>query len=403
MRAMIDPDQELLERTLRAARKVEAPSIDEDEARERVVRAVARARTITRRRNYAIAGVTALSVAAAFALVVWSALPTPSPPTASAEPTSSAPPSPPATESHEVSSVRLPSGDRLVAEPGAHYDVESTDLDRRVHLTRGEVRFDVASLDGGSFTVATSDVEVRVRGTVFSVRCEDHVEVVVFEGSVEVRHGNLRVVLGPGDRWSSADVVAEAGAMPRARTGQVSGRSDGTRRGSDPESTDGLVRLWRSPTSGLESRSERVGGRGTELTLDEARRLLLERDFDGALEACGERREAGWQMLRADALRGLRRWREAAEAYDAAIPLLVHARRAQAGYAAARLWSDQADDPQAALASIRSSHAASIGSPLEERARALEIELLRRLGRDHRAQVQEYLERFPHAASVERP
>lgn len=389
MKAVVDPHRDLLERTLRAARRVEVPGVEEDEARERALRAVARARALDRRRRQWLVASSALAVAAAFALVTWTVWPgSPHAPVAGAA-------SPLASE---TSLVRLPSGDRIQAEPGAHYDVESTELDRRVRLNRGVARFDVASVAGGSFVVDAGEVSVRVRGTVFSVRHDDSVVVEVFEGSVEVRRGSAHVILGPGDRWGSDEpeptrsVEAVGLSEPTAtlRPTETSETSVArTERASAPSDATEPVRLWgskRAPSAerGLE-----------ELSLADARRRLLERDFEGALAACDGHDDAGWQVLRADALRGLRRWREAAEAYDAAIPLLVEARRAQAGYAAARLWSEQVGDASAALASLRESHAATVGSPLEERARVLEIELLRRLGRDDDVQVREYLRRYP--------
>lgn len=391
MKAVVDPHRDLLERTLRAARRVEVPGVEEDEARERALRAVARARALDRRRRQWLVASSALAVAAAFALVTWTVWPgSPHAPVAGAA-------SPLASE---TSLVRLPSGDRIQAEPGAHYDVESTELDRRVRLNRGVARFDVASVAGGSFVVDAGDVSVRVRGTVFSVRHDESVVVEVFEGSVEVRRRSARVVLGPGDRWTSEEPeptrsVEAAGLSEPTATLRPTETSETsvarTVRASAPSDATEPVRLWgskRAPSAerGLE-----------ELSLADARRRLLERDFEGALAACDGHDDAGWQVLRADALRGLRRWREAAEAYDAAIPLLVEARRAQAGYAAARLWSEQVGDASAALASLRESHAATVGSPLEERARVLEIELLRRLGRDDGAQVREYLRRYPTA------
>lgn len=392
MKAVVDPHRDLLERTLRAARRVEAPGIEEDEARERALRAVARARALDRRRRQWLVASSALAVAAAFALVTWTAWPG-----------SRHAPSAGATTpriASEASLVRLPSGDRIQAEPGAHYDVESTELDRRVRLNRGVARFDVASLAGGSFVVDAGDVSVRVRGTVFSVRHDEAVVVEVFEGSVEVRRGRDRLTLGPGARWTSEEPEP-------TRSVEAAGRSESTaavRATETSETTVARTERTSVPTDATEpvrlwgSKQAPSAERGLDaLSLADARRRLLERDFEGALAACADHHDAGWQVLRADALRGLRRWREAAEAYDAAIPLLAEARRAQAGYAAARLWSEQIGDASAALASLRASHAATVGSPLEERARALEIELLRRMGRDDGARVREYLRRYPAA------
>ncbi len=380
MKAVIDPDQELLERTLKSALRVDAPDVGEDEARERAEQAIARARSIQSQRGRMMVGGVALAVAAAIGLVVWAVPPT-SAPVAHTQPVVEEA----AVETEErveqervdqVSSVRLPSGDRLVADPGAHYDVESTSSDRSVRLSQGEVLFDVAPLDGGSFTVHAGEVDVRVRGTVFSVRRERHVEVEVFEGSVEVSHSSERVLLEPGDRWSSAEVVAFAPQPTRPRVVETARHLDAP--SVEPE----IVEVQEA------------------LTLAQARVRLRDRDFAGALNACEGHDEPAWQMLRADALRGLRRWREAAEAYDAASSVLGQARRAQASYAAARIWFDRTGDANAALASLRSGNATVVGSPLEERARALEINLLRRLGRDHESRAREYVERFPQSSTA---
>ncbi len=374
MKAVIDPDQELLERTLKSALRVDAPDVGEDEARERTEQAMARARAIQRQRGRMMVGGVAIAVAAAIALVVWAVPPTSSVPVAQTQPVEETVAQ---TEERvdQVSSVRLPSGDRLVADPGAHYDVESTSTNRSVRLSQGEVLFDVAPLDGGSFTVHAGDVDVRVRGTVFSVRRERHVEVEVFEGSVEVSRGGEHVLLQPGDRWSSAEVVAVTPQPTRPRAVET-------------------ARRLAAPNVQATVEVQEV------LTIAQARVRLRDRDFAGALNACEGHNEPAWQMLRADALRGLRRWGEAAEAYDAASAVLGQARRAQASYAAARIWFDRTGDANAALDSLRSGDATAVGSPLEERARALEINLLRRLGRDHESRAREYVERFPQSSTA---
>ena len=381
MKAVIDPDQELLERTLKSALRVDAPDIQEDEARERAEQAIARARAVQRQRGRMMVGGVAIAVAAAIALVVWAVPPTSSAPIAQTQPAEEPVVQPEQLEQRDqervdqVSSVRLPSGDRLVADPGAHYDVESTSTDRSVRLSQGEVLFDVAPLDGGSFTVHAGEIDVRVRGTVFSVRRERHVEVEVFEGSVEVSRDGERVLLQPGDRWSSAGVVAVA-PQPTPRAVETAQRLDAP--SVEPESAQTVE----------------------VLTLAQARARLRDRDFEGALSACEGHDEPAWRLLRADALRGLRRWQEAAEAYDAASSVLGQARQAQASYAAARIWFDRTGDANAALNSLRSGNATAVGSPLEERARALEINLLRRLGRDHESRAREYVERFPQSSTA---
>lgn len=395
MRLVTDPNQELVERVLRASRRIEAPGIDEAEARERVERALARARALERREYRARAAVTlAIAAAALVALVAWQGASTdPTPRAASTDPTPRAASSTPAAaetsaRASEATVALLPSGDRLTPAPGARYVVEASGEQRLVKLLGGEVGFDVATIDGGSFTVVAGDVTVRVRGTVFSVRFERSVDVEVREGVVEVERAGALVRLGRGERWSSVAFEEEGGRPIESdvRVGIASIDPGTSKRGS--------ARELRRPARATPGSSR--DDDASELL--RARRLLLARDFEGALDACRSRDGADWLLLRADALRGLRRWREAAEAYDAAVIVLSDARRAQVGYAAARLWSGPLADASAALESLWSSRAARPGSSVEERARALEIELLLRLRRDPSARVREYLERFPSAS-----
>jgi hypothetical protein len=397
MRLVHDPDQELLDRVLRAAHRVEAPEIEEQEARERAERATARAAAFERRRR-AVVATFATAVAAAVVLALTGALV----PTRAPEPHArSAPPDVPDVLRPDVpSDARLPSGDRLVVASGTRYEVESTGRDRRIRLDRGEVRFEVAHVDGGSFTVLAGGVAVRVRGTVFSVRADRGVTVEVFEGSVEVRRGDARFVLTGGDRWFSEDVAI--GDAPREREHAEPPR-DTPRTEADPR-RPARTHDVRDSTSQEGTAPSREAAEDAFTTDDdrlrEARELLRARDFVGALEVCGGREEADWLLLRADALRGLGRSRDAAEAYDAAVLRLSDARRASAGYAAARLWSESSDGADAALASLRTGHATRPGSAIEERARVLEIELLLRVGGDPRAQIEEYVRRFPDTSTA---
>ncbi len=102
-------------------------------------------------------------------------------------------------------------------------------------------------------------------------------------------------------------------------------------------------------------------------------------------------------MVRADSLRGLRRWREAAEAYEMATGHVRDAIQPQAAYAAARIYADRLTDPTAARAALRRGHATWPGSPVEERARILEINVLEELSQNDAREdaIDVYLERFP--------
>lgn len=70
----------------------------------------------------------------------------------------------------EPADLDLPTGDHLVAAPGARFRVDLPEARRRrVHLDDGAMLFDVRRIDGGRFTVSTPLTDVTVLGTVFSV------------------------------------------------------------------------------------------------------------------------------------------------------------------------------------------------------------------------------------------
>jgi len=104
-----------------------------------------------------------------------------------------------------------------------------------------------------------------------------------------------------------------------------------------------------------------------------------------------------WWQLSGDALRGLGRFAEAANAFDAAAEALAGAEHVEAGYSAAYVRFHDLHDAQTALASLEL--AKTDGSALEERGLGLRAQILVELGRraDARTVATRYLQRFPKA------
>jgi tetratricopeptide (TPR) repeat protein len=105
-------------------------------------------------------------------------------------------------------------------------------------------------------------------------------------------------------------------------------------------------------------------------------------------------------MLEGDALRSLGRIEEAADAYRRAVGELPPPRRQQAGFLEARLRSGELGDPEGALSALRRAGVTAAGSPLRERAMALEAQLHHRLGNtmELRAVAAAYLGDYPNGS-----
>lgn len=392
----------------------------------------------------------------------------------------------------------LPTGDRLIAVPGARFEVDSAEAEhRQVSLSSGAVLFDVAALAGEQrFEVVTRDARVVVHGTVFSVdaRGEDTV-VRVYEGRVEVVRGEERQLLEARRMWGSRSravleldsdgpLCAEGQEAARRRT--VTARADSSSNDGEPgdevtaaapepssssELTEAqaiassevapaetasetlgaaidegrrLPAAGRAPASSLSAVPatpairarphrpcpvEATGARassanGQPLRDEEAtdevseeeeaierpseppaelpptptsvRRLLLEGRAEEALGIARQEQGGAWRMVEADALRALRRYDEAVAAYERAAGQLSGGMAAQAGYLAASTRFRQGD-ARGALSTLDGSSAMAPGSPLAERATALRVRLLHRLGRraEARREAEGYLRDYP--------
>ena len=108
-----------------------------------------------------------------------------------------------------------------------------------IGLVRGEIALDVDRRAPGQPLVVTArDYQVRVVGTIFSVRAPagGPIEVSVSEGLVHVRGPATDLHLRPGDRWSSAtQAAAQATTQPAAQaTTQAAAAPAATAAGAGP-------------------------------------------------------------------------------------------------------------------------------------------------------------------------
>lgn len=132
-------------------------------------------------------------------------------------------------------SVVLASGTQIALDEKSMLECRDNTATQRFALLRGGAHLHVAKLAAGErFVVDTPNAEVEVRGTVFGVRiepataaCKARTTVSVDEGRVEVRAGDTRKALFPGERWTSPCEAPPAEAHaddppPRARSVVVS-------------------------------------------------------------------------------------------------------------------------------------------------------------------------------------
>ncbi|HYG88160.1 MAG TPA: FecR domain-containing protein [Azospirillum sp.] len=106
-----------------------------------------------------------------------------------------------ATRVGERREVRLPDGSLAALNTATALSVAFSAGERRVVLHEGEAQFEVVRDAARPFVVRAHDGEAQALGTVFSVRnTGGAVEVVVSEGSVEVRGGAHAVRLAADER-----------------------------------------------------------------------------------------------------------------------------------------------------------------------------------------------------------
>lgn len=97
------------------------------------------------------------------------------------------------TTTGERQEIALGDGSILSLNTNSKASVEYTDTTRKIHLFKGEARFDVAKDAKRPFIVETSHGNIQAVGTSFNIYdTEDKVEVIVFEGTVAVDHRKYR-------------------------------------------------------------------------------------------------------------------------------------------------------------------------------------------------------------------
>jgi hypothetical protein len=314
-----------------------------------------------------------------------------------------------------LSSVSLPTGDRLTALPGARYDVSRLEpADRRLRLHHGTILADVAHVVRGQrFEIATTHLVAIATGTVFSVDTDAiRSRVVVYEGSVVVEQAGVRHVLAAGGGWDSAlgvgaPFVAELAPAITAALSNRAAAADPTPL-PPPASTDHVASAPTEPPPanpvGSPPPSEPPPPTASPPSLAEllarAHAQIAGGRYDAALATAKLAASRGggsgaWRLVTADALRGLGRAADAARELDAAHRELAGLDAVEAGYSAAYLRFRELHDPAGALASLADVDA--LDSPLEERGLGLRVQILESLGHhnDARPLAARYLERFP--------
>lgn len=406
--------QEILEATLRQAERETVTDLDEGDARAMARRAIAASKAEKQPRGFGALGVAAvalLCVLGGFAVATWShsatpvfvhklEAPEPAPERGlSPEALALVEPDDGSASVEASADVRLPTGDRLLSTSGTHYDVVSTDPDRVVALSEGDVLFDIESIAGGSFVVSAGGTEVRVLGTVFSVRrTEEGVAVLVYEGRVVVTNSDGERVLGAGEFWASNHSLVDDTWREASEARWNALMNESAAQLSSPQL--GAQQPGGAPELGNEE--AQPADSSARVEAEQVRALLLRREYREVLEAAqAELRDdplsAEWATIVADAYRGLQDWPAAAPAYRAASALAQTSRRAQLGYAAAQIYAERLHRPSVALEVLAAARSASSESIVEERARSLQIRLLQQTHQSAALAdaVDAYLERFP--------
>lgn len=411
----------LVERMGDLARDAEMPSIDISKQRNMVQRAVRAAHMKTTPSPWGRAWPMYASAAIAFAACMMVLF------RSGVEPA-------PAAHS-EVMKMSLPTGDILTIEPGAKFELASaTTQNRAVMLRSGAMLFDVRHLDGDqAFSVRTSDVVVTVRGTVFSVeKARGETVVHVYEGRVAItQRGHSVKELAANEDWSSTG----RGEMTRDATGPLEReahaavvRRERIARAASPAALpvvpNQVAVVAPAPNSELpqdpfaptvdDQRARPVSPRPAIAapsipevrTPHDAAQLIASGEFlralalaDAALATSSQERGA-WLLMRAKALRGLRRFSDSVQSYEDAAKELSNSQAQLAEFEAASIRFEEMADPNGALQALDRGHVDAQHSPLEERALALRARAFVQLGReaDARAVAARYIAAFPDTA-----
>jgi hypothetical protein len=399
-----------IERLARLAAGAEPPVLDDLAERRMLDRAIAAAArpTVVRAPRWPVA-IAVAAVVAAVVVIAW--------------PRADAP-------ALELSRVVLPTGDRLVG-AGARFDLEAVaPAARRVRLHEGTMTFAVAHVvPHQRFEVIADRVTVVATGTVFAVTIDANAtRVHVYEGRVEVDDGARRFAVSTGESWSTRDeplladratgsdgagrdraigsgvAVADSdraiGSGVAVATG-VGANNEPNGSGSSGNGTFQRNDPWRSaaPRRQKSFSAPMAADPDTASPLATARAALAAGHFDDAL-AIAQRipdRDGAWLLVEADALRGLGKLAEAADALERAVGKLAGAARLEAAYSAAYLRFHDLHDATRALAALDLADVTDVGSPFAERGLGLRTQILVALGRnaDAAEAATHYLDRFP--------
>ena len=325
--------------------------------------------------------------------------------------------------------LTLPTGDRLVSAPGADFAVERLEPgNRELRLHRGAVRFEVAHVVSGQrFRVATDDLVVTAKGTVFSVDTDaTGSRVRVLEGVVEIEQGTQSQLLAAGGEFDSRTAPSERAVVatsssssavspttaPSSTASAPPSGSSSTNMASPPATTGAssstastspppVAPIPPSPTT-APSPAPPLTPESLDAMFTAARADLVSGKLTDALAIAKRVAARGpltgpWWQLSGDALRGLGRFAEAANAFDAAAEALTGGEHVEAGYSAAYVRFHDLHDARTALASL--DLATTDGSQLEERGLGLRAQILVDLGRRAEARdvATRYLQRFSKA------
>jgi hypothetical protein len=428
---------EMVDRLARLAADAEPPALDERASRSMIERALAQSRRAPANALpwRAMLAVGALAVVAGL-LVVRAG----------------------ASHEAELVHIALPTGDRLVGTESARFEIaELAPTSRRFRLQRGAMLFDVARVAPAQrFEVATADIVVVATGTVFSVALRDSIpHVEVFEGRVEVHHAGRTHAVTAGAHWSpdgerAPTLLAEAAseavtarrdassapvalieppvAAPPVAHAQIDPPVAVAPAPTDPSAAPPVVQTHVEPpvvappgaaptNDDPVATKPRPPVRDRAITVEKSKppevpavpldQLLAHARADVAagrfadalatIDAAENRgaSTADWALARADALRGLGRTIEAAQAFETAAASLHGSSKITAAYSAAYLRFQDGDSSRA-LDALDAHGVDAEGSPLEERGLGLRAQALVKAKRDARPTALRYLARFPH-------
>lgn len=260
--------------------------------------------------------------------------------------------------------VSLATGDRVTRTPSSEVVfARVTEESRVIEVLAGEALFDVVPLhEGASFVVETDELEVSVRGTVFTVSRTGETSLVhVFEGRVDVREGDGHTQVSAGQRYASGQGLVNAStAVALQREGEAASarRAAATEPETPATERQPPATEPEAPATEPEPPATEPEPPATERAATvELTALMAARDFEGALAQArnvlrGHPTDVHARLGEAQALQGLRRFDAAATAYDGLARTGPASVRAEAAFRAATLRYQDLHDARGSLASL---------------------------------------------------